>query len=126
MEKTIINISKVNLTPHEIVVKTPIRAARKDFKWLCDNEKEFLTLHKPIELSERWFVDLQFEVLQEGWYVKNKAFPSSEYWDFTWNIYDKELRWKGYILPVKYVHELQNLYFAITGKELELRENFGR
>ena len=33
MEKTIINISKVNLTPHEMVVKTPIRAARKDFKF---------------------------------------------------------------------------------------------
>ena len=98
----------------------------EDFKWMCDNKVEFFKLHKPIPLSERWFVDFQFESMQEGWYAKDKAFPTSEYWDFTWNVYDKEFRYKGYVIKVNYVHELQNLYLAITGNELILRENFGR
>jgi hypothetical protein len=28
----------------------------------------------------------------------------------------------GYVVPCKYVHQLQNLYFALTGEELEIKE----
>lgn len=28
--------------------------------------------------------------------------------------------WKGYSKEIRYLHELQNLYFALTGKELDV------
>ena len=33
----------------------------------------------------------------------------------------KSLHPDGYDIEIKYVHQLQNLYFAFTGEELELR-----
>lgn len=81
---------------------------------------------KPILLTEEWLIKFGFEIKQTGsnnehWqYVECKLNPQfiignrKGYWSFT-PIWNKDYE------PIKYVHQLQNLYFALTGKELEFK-----
>ena len=78
----------------------------------------FLRKIEPIPLTEEWLLKFGFE--------KNKNsdlyFRLNNYEYFIENgIIDN-----GYSrmneISVKYVHQLQNLYFALTGKELEIIE----
>lgn len=67
----------------------------------------------PIEITENWLVNLGFEKNITDWniiWTKKEfglSFEDNKY-EFAYSI-SKE---------VKYIHELQNLYFAITGEEL--------
>ena len=77
---------------------------------------EYINYALPIELSETNIVKLGFSVTQEGWYELVKA-PLV----FTWNIYDKTFRFAGYsFADIKFVHQLQNLVYSLTGSELEV------
>ena len=73
---------------------------------------------KPIPLTEEWL--LKFGFVQ---------FPASNLWDKEdfWAIYKKvntdEWRCDHLEMQFKYVHQLQNLYFALTGEELQLKES---
>lgn len=73
-----------------------------------------LSVFIPIPLTEEWL--LKFGFKQDGFY------NSAERW-----VYLNNILFKGnghYILchyplcMIKYVHQLQNLYFALTGEEL--------
>lgn len=68
---------------------------------------------KPIHLTEEWLVKLGF--------VKDKL--DNTYYKGDFEIYlPKYFKWKESIFRnVKTVHQLQNLYFALTGEELEVR-----
>lgn len=70
--------------------------------------------------------------LTEEWLQKFKFMESGEYWDyypcisltklkdglyFFYNEYDPNLS-----IKVEYVHQLQNLFFALTGNELTLKQ----
>lgn len=78
---------------------------------------------KPIELNQEWFLKFGFERK----YFKDKpVFVCKHYMflDFTYYI---EIKESGFIAfnvfncflkQIKYVHEFQNLYFALTGDEL--------
>lgn len=70
---------------------------------------------KPIKLTEEWLIKFGFEVALNG------------LWDVTEN-YSMRLEMDNYVrcstepislIEIKYVHQLQNLYFALTGKELK-------
>jgi hypothetical protein len=77
---------------------------------------------KPIELTEEWLLKLGLEKIS--------------IWTFSLNLvgnldliyYSGEKGWsiglKSYsdFSNLKYVHQLQNLYFALTGKELKIKE----
>lgn len=71
----------------------------------------------PIILTEKWLSDFGFdEWASENW--KKKDDKSD--WPPKWNYY---LPYKNLSLycgnaNIKYVHQLQNLYFSLTGKEL--------
>ena len=71
----------------------------------------------PIQLSPDLMEGLGFEWDGETWFHKAEAWimvdPS-----------DNMVRlWDGWLnREIKYVHELQNLFFALTGEELELKE----
>jgi hypothetical protein len=84
---------------------------------------QFLKHIKPIPLTEEWLVKF-------GFFEKYKSTSNR------WNIGGFELhdcedddeKLQGvflydFKLEVKYVHQLQNLYFALTGVELELSSN---
>ena len=82
-------------------------------------EKSF----KPIPLTEEWLLKFGFEERGESFHLK----------DFSIELIGEDGRWCTYIFDeyhavecslslIKYVHSLQNLYFALTGEELTLKE----
>lgn len=85
---------------------------------LCDfvdiYEHKTIWQYEPIELTEDWLIDNGFyavEVDSGEYYYQNYRFRlNSNYAGF---YYSRNL-------TVKYVHQLQNLYFALTGSELQV------
>ena len=75
---------------------------------------------KPIPLTEEWFWKAGFfkeghPLVDEGWMFSKDKFCSfikkENYWIPTPKYFNENLK-------LKYVHQLQNLYYALTGKEL--------
>jgi len=75
--------------------------------------------HKPIPLTEEWLVKFGFFEKYKScfnrWNIKGFSLNDNE---------DRNGDLQGvfiydYKLEVSYVHQLQNLYFALTGEELE-------
>ena len=87
---------------------------------------------EPVELTKYWLMKLGFsegnkcyknaysiDVLKTDFYLR-PSYLGGFYWGF--NISDEKLDCElNDVKPLKYVHELQNLFFAITGTELELK-----
>jgi len=80
----------------------------------------------PIAITERWLLDFDFEkefnntnsrweyfISRHGSNVIIEPFNSQ--WIFIW-----ELNFVG--RPIDSVHQLQNLYFALTGQELTIKD----
>ena len=102
------------------------------FQWALydyDLYKDRMEDCKPIPLTEEWLLKFGFESKQNGLYKPFKGgcirlnvgiaslFIGSDYSLNTAMDYD-------YVeLPneIEYVHQLQNLYFALTGEELEIK-----
>ena len=67
----------------------------------------------PIELTEEWLIKFGFEKIGKNFEKDNIL--------ILWNIIDKCYDFvhtdKG--IEIKYVHQLQNLYFSLTGQELK-------
>jgi len=87
--------------------------------WTCETHPE---LYNPIPLTEQWLKDFGFifrfhneddnEVLQlESIKI---IFKRTVIYAGIWNFPFKKFKKK-----IKYVHQLQNLYFALTDKELK-------
>lgn len=82
---------------------------------------------KPIPLDEIWLSKFGFHYTEQEWYYKE-----IEDNHLTINIKSKKTvigskncvkeAWNININHCKYVHQLQNLYFALKGKELEIKE----
>ena len=80
---------------------------------ICKGDEEWV--YEPIPLTEQWLIDFGFE---HTWLFKHK--------DTYFSLFDVE---GGYVytaddnyytsIKIEYVHQLQNLHFAITGRELE-------
>lgn len=71
---------------------------------------------KPIPLTEKWLLEFGFEKhIQGECYILQKSFK------FRIEFSDLSNIWINYELKVqcKYVHQLQNIFFVLTGKELE-------
>lgn len=73
---------------------------------------------EPIPLTEEWLVKFGFE----NFY--NEFLSSNGYFDLIFNDDKVSLRVEGQwlSLEIKYVHQLQNLYFALTNEELTLNK----
>lgn len=90
---------------------------------------------EPITLTEEWLKKLSLEPLHPPYQsTDNNQTPETKYYhfyqawfklrvnldsiflvyDFDWTIMN--------VSELKYVHQLQNLYFALAGKELEIKE----
>jgi len=85
--------------------------------------KHTLESFKPIPLTEEWLFNLGFEKLKSSneWYViKNKGF------EFSIHITGYEICFgSGNVFlkgDFKYIHKIQNLYFALTGEQLKLQQ----
>jgi len=80
---------------------------------------------EPIHLTERWLINLGFAPLSESDHGVRISVNSAD--ELCWSRHDEDLRYQtkgsGFTrnYGIKYVHQLQNLYFALTGKELEVK-----
>lgn len=79
---------------------------------------------EPILLTEEWLLRFGFEKDYNSWILKINGgriaiIPQADYYNFA--------IWSGlgmhddyaFISQIKFVHQLQNLYFALTGNELK-------
>ena len=100
----------------------------QDLRLISECEDKFNLGHQPIELTDEWLSTFGFsdKDYKDGYigkdfksggmildFVLSKPFSKGEWNDtYTFNF-------EGHrFLPIKYVHELQNFYFAVTGEEL--------
>jgi hypothetical protein len=91
----------------------------QDLKWLSEDEQGFNLVHNPIPLTEEWLLRFGFKHLGNGKFsggFKNMFKISSHQFgiDFYYGGIDP------YYIKPHYVHNLQNLFFALTNKELTL------
>lgn len=85
------------------------------------SESHGCSFAKPIPLTEEWLVRMGFEKYSDGgelkgidcFYCKGKLKGAISLPNFMFN---------GFI-QIKHVHQLQNLYFALTGEELTIKSN---
>ena len=80
---------------------------------------------KPIKLIEDILLKCGFELIYDGYYTRELYLIQDTRFDFLINKQNFELSELVYIgdtyyRNVRYLHELQNLYYAITKQELEV------
>ena len=76
---------------------------------------QFIENIKPIQLTEEWLLKFGFEKDNELNFVK---FSFKVHF---WSNYNSYMYgWIGGNIEIKYVHQLQNIYFALTGQELTI------
>lgn len=85
-----------------------------------------INLCKPIPLTEEWLLKFGFKRHHTDYYneiMYLKDVPNNN--EFIWGVYPFELG-IGFVTnkskKLKYVHSLQNLYFALTGEELTIKK----
>ena len=68
---------------------------------------------KNIKITKTTIMQLGFKPIKDGWLELDR---------FTWNIYDKALRYNGtHLGEPDYIHNIQNIYLEIVGEELEFK-----
>lgn len=88
--------------------------------WFCDNNQSCLDALQAIPLTKQWLLKFGFEVDGDNsyWLRKKDRFTDLGY---SYNIKNNIFEFNECeLIDFKYVHQLQNLYFALTGEELEL------
>lgn len=133
MEKTELRIG--NLIWHIGLGEAKIIEIRRDGITICNpkNEEEFkfepnerLYRIEPIPLTEEWLLKFGFVFLSDIGVYKLKFTIDTQVGDFEFAGVPKSISFisnglfaSGYI---QHVHQLQNLYFALTGEELTLKD----
>ena len=92
--------------------KQPFQVYPMWFKQLPTDKNHDLILHtwEPIPLTEKWLIDFDFERGVDYWFKG----------DVILDISPEGLSYRFHYNIIQYVHQLQNLYFALTGEELQL------
>jgi hypothetical protein len=80
-------------------------------------ENKTIGIYKPIPLTEEWLLKFRFVKKDYGCQIHYYANTKS-----LWKITFKKDIFKRDKTIIKYVHQLQNLYFALTGQELTLNK----
>jgi hypothetical protein len=97
--------------------------------WLGNNDmndeySHSITELKSIPLTEEWLLKFGFiKSLHEGYYDK-KWLSGDFFFDGKKLLVITEGLINGDFPGILYVHQLQNLYFALTGEELEFQPSF--
>ena len=79
----------------------------------------------PIPLTEEWLVKSGFEKVDDSFFLKGFEVwqtdcgneKGNEYVGFFYPLRDRGMM----DLEIKFIHQLQNLYFALTGEELKIK-----
>ena len=98
-----------------------------EFGFYSDIDGTNFEICKPVLITKEWLLKLGFEYND---YYKNYKIKSGQYFNsvqyndecFEWNYNnDNSDAECYYVTSVKYIHEIQNLYFALTGEELTFK-----
>jgi hypothetical protein len=103
--------------------KTEYQIELSDFSdWYNDhNSHQYGEFIHPIPLTKEWLLKFGFKAIDERGYSKEILIKDDRY-TFNFVIFKTN---DGYdndvcLYVIKYVHQLQNLYFALTGEELTI------
>ncbi|SIN93552.1 hypothetical protein SAMN05444409_1221 [Epilithonimonas zeae] len=82
------------------------------------------TDYKPVELNDEWFNKFDFSKEHFGYYYENIY----EFSVLTSRNNAYIVRWGNQVLagaePIRYVHELQNIFFALKGSDLPTKRPY--
>ena len=81
-----------------------------------EGDAKYLSFHEPIPLTEEWLLKFGFKKINhriEGVIYRREWLQFSETFLADWR--------GGHIGRIQYVHQLQNLYFALTNTELIIK-----
>jgi hypothetical protein len=84
-----------------------------------DEDIEHFSDFKPIPLTEEWLLKLEF-IKKNGYGFIKKDLAGNLFY----SVETKEhfmFQYHNLRIKIKHVHQLQNLYFALTGEELTLK-----
>lgn len=80
-----------------------------------------LELYKGIPLTEEWLLKFGFYKNDENYYVKENQ-TSIDLIKILFDEFNFYAENRGVVLrEIKYIHQLQNLYFTLTGEELKIQ-----
>jgi len=88
----------------------------QDLKWLTEDPKGFNLVHSPIFLNSEWLEKLGFDKIENS---KHKVRVDLDGDVFVKHQMTYMLNWQ-FVTKIKYVHELQNLHYSLTGEMLSL------
>lgn len=119
------NIVDYEATFHKI---TGLASEISSSVWLKGKETVYHVYDhiKPIPLTEDWLSKFGFAKEYENKYLLNKSVIDTYSGSFEFNHVVDSIkgRWVySCIANIKYVHQLQNLYFALTGEELVIKNH---
>lgn len=81
--------------------------------------EEFPDSYDPILLTEEWLERMGFVAYGTGWRIGTYWFKIEPECAGVKGFYFRSI--EAYMRRLDYVHQLQNLYFALTGEELEVK-----
>jgi hypothetical protein len=111
----------------------PVRCELTDFTQLdvmsdgAYDDPPIEYMFEPIPLTEEWLLKFGFEIKYDGEFAKDYKFKNLKvrhkkqtliYIVAIWDEDDNDCA----IIYLDYVHQLQNLYFALTGEELKIKK----
>ncbi len=96
-----------------------------EVKFLDNGEEEWIDLFQfsPIQITEEWALKFGFEKKNNEVFIF-KNLIKLNIWNKECELYlgDRTfVRWMVWDLDIIQIHQLQNLYFALTGEELEIK-----
>tara|TARA_R110000868_G_scaffold171056_2_gene406545 strand:+ start:350 stop:718 length:369 start_codon:yes stop_codon:yes gene_type:complete len=103
------------------IIYTQVKEIKHNqFGLLGDFDGTNYEICKPIQLTKEWLIKFGFDNTYNdlNWYIKgNYCFSFLKELDLI--VFKIKFQTVG-ICTIKYVHEVQNIYFALTGEELSL------
>ncbi|SHK84573.1 hypothetical protein [Chryseobacterium polytrichastri] len=88
-----------------------------DFRLAINSENAYLT---PIALNEEWILKYGFTLMPENEYtLYTYELDGFQLWNKNGEFSEIEYLTNRESILVKYVHQLQNLFFALKGKDIE-------
>lgn len=107
-----------------------VKFEMNDFYWIEECVDDFDN-YEPIPLTEEWLVRMGFNNTAIKWMDKSVSNPvfikKDKYYlefvdgEYYFNLFFGMSNNPVHLTAIKYVHQLQNLYFALTGEELTIK-----
>jgi hypothetical protein len=115
------NLNLGEVTVSELWIEGNKRYCTVENKYANYSSDDSTVAIKPVPLTEEWLLKFGFEIDSYGWYrlrdtsISRERILSGLYFDSRNQL---TISLSEFYIKVSHVHQLQNLYFALTGTEL--------